>query len=246
MAPDGLARRIRALVVDDEPPARLNITALLQRDPGIELLPDCGSGAEAVASIRRTKPDLVFLDVEMPECDGFDVLEKLGTGLPPAFIFVTAYDSYAIRAFEAGALDYLLKPFDDARFDRALERAKARIAVARSSPRVASFAIKTAGSIALVKIAEIDWIEAADYYSRIHIGTRSHLMRRSLAELEEELDAALFCRIHRSTIVRLERVRGLETAENGEYDAVLENGKRLRVSRRYRKQLQGLLLTYGG
>jgi len=231
------------MVVDDEPPARLNITALLRRDPRIEVLADCGSGTEAVASILRAKPDLVFLDVEMPECDGFDVLERLGTELPAAVIFVTAYDSYAIRAFEAGALDYLLKPFDDARFNLALERAKDRIAVARVAPRSeASFAIKTAGSIALLKIAQIDWIEAADYYSRIHIGTRSYLMRRSLSELEEELDAALFCRIHRSTIVRLERIRGLEAAQNGEYEAVLDTGKRLAVSRRFRKRLQGMLL----
>src|ERR1700722_5939154 len=153
MPAGGPARRIRARVVDNEPPARLNITSLLRRDPGIELLTDCGSGAEAVATIRREKPDLVFLDVAMPECDGFDVLEQLGTELPAAVIFVTAYDSYAVRAFEAGALDYLLKPFDDARFSLALERAKDRIAL----PRAASFAIKTGGSIALLKIAEIDW-----------------------------------------------------------------------------------------
>jgi two-component system LytT family response regulator len=235
---------IRAIVVDDEPPARLNVTALLRRDPQIEIVAECGSGAEALASIRREKPDLVFLDVAMPECDGFDVLELLGTEVPVAVIFLTAYDSYAIRAFEAGALDYLLKPFDDARFALALTRAKDRIVLARNgSPPSTSLVVKTGGSLAIFKVAEIDWIEAADYYSRIHIGTRSHLMRRSLAELEEELDRALFFRIHRSTIVRLECIRGLEIAESGEYDVLLATGRRLRVSRRYRKRLQEMLPT---
>jgi two-component system LytT family response regulator len=239
--------RIRALVVDDEPLARSNLTVLLRRDPEIDVVRECGSGIEALAEIRGSKPDLVFLDVQMPECDGFDVLEMLGGGeLPPAVVFVTAYDQYALRAFEAGALDYLLKPFDNARFDRALGRAKERIAHERNPPpTLERFAVKSAGQVSFLKISEIDWIEAADYYSCLHVGARTHLLRRSMAELDEELDQAVFCRIHRSTIVKLDRVRGLTLNESGEYDVVLEDGTKLRLSRRYRKQLQSRLCLRG-
>jgi two-component system LytT family response regulator len=234
--------RIRALVVDDEPLARSNLTVLLRRDSEIDVVRECGSGMEALAEIRGSKPDLVFLDVQMPECDGFDVLEMLGGDLPPAVVFVTAYDQYALRAFESGALDYLLKPFDNARFDRALERAKERIAHDRNPPpTLERFAVKSAGQVSFLKISEIDWIEAADYYSCLHVGARTHLLRRSMAELDQELDQAVFCRIHRSTIVKLDRVRGLKLNENGEYDVLLDNGTRLRLSRRYRKQLQSRL-----
>ena len=233
---------IRALVVDDEPLARSNLTVLLRLDAEIEGVRECGSGMEALAEIRNSKPDLVFLDVQMPECDGFDVLEMLGTDLPPAVVFVTAYDQYALRAFEAGALDYLLKPFDNARFDRALGRAKERIAHGRNPARtMTSFALKSAGQVSFLNISEIDWIEAADYYSCLHVGARTHLLRRSMSELDQELDQAVFCRIHRSTIVKLDRVRGLKLNENGEYDVLLDNGTRLRLSRRYRKQLQSRL-----
>jgi two-component system, LytTR family, response regulator len=234
--------RIRALVVDDEPLARSNLTVLLRRDPEIEVVRECGSGMEALAEIRGSKPDLVFLDVQMPECDGFDVLEMLGGELPPAVVFVTAYDQYALRAFEAGALDYLLKPFDNARFDRALGRAKARLAhEINPAPTLERFAVKGAGQVSFLKTSEIDWIEAADYYSCLHVGARTHLLRRSMAELDQELDQAVFCRIHRSTIVKLDRVRGLKLNENGEYDVLLDNGTKLRLSRRYRKQLQSRL-----
>lgn len=234
--------RIRAMVVDDEPLARSNLTVLLRLHPEIEVVGECGSGKEALTEIRNTKPDLIYLDVEMPECDGFDVLEMLGGDLPLAVVFVTAYDKYALRAFEAGALDYLLKPFDDARFERALDRAKERIAQGRNSPRTKDYlAVKSSGLISFLKISEIDWIEAADYYSCLHVGPKSHLLRRSMSELDKELDQSVFCRIHRSTIVQLDRVRGLELNENGEYDVVLNNGTRLRLSRRYRKQLQSRL-----
>jgi two-component system LytT family response regulator len=215
---------------------------LLRRDPEIELVRECGSGMEALAEIRGSKPDLVFLDVQMPECDGFDVLEMLGGELPPAVVFVTAYDQYALRAFEAGALDYLLKPFDDARFDLALGRAKERIAREKSPlPTLERFAVKSAGQVSFLKISEIDWIEAADYYSCLHVGARTHLLRRSMAELERELDQTVFCRIHRSTIVKLDRVRGLKLNESGEYDVLLEDGTKLRLSRRYRRELQSRL-----
>jgi two-component system, LytTR family, response regulator len=231
--------KLRVLIVDDEPLARSNISALLRRDAEVEILGECGSGEQAIREIRRSSPDLVFLDVQMPECDGFDVLEMLGNELPPAVVFVTAYDQYALRAFEAGALDYLLKPFDNARFEKALGRAKERVAHRADSPRrLEQFVIKSAGKVQFVKIGEIDWIEAADYYSCLHVGGKSYLLRRSLNELEQELDPAIFCRTHRSAIVRLERVRGLELNRNGEYEAVLEGDARVHLSRRYRKRLQ--------
>jgi two-component system LytT family response regulator len=233
---------LRTLVVDDEPLARSNLLSLLRLDPEIELLGECGSGAEALARIRESKPDLVFLDIEMPECGGFDVLEMLGGDLPPAIVFVTAYDQYALRAFEAGALDYLLKPFDNARFHRALARAKERARQLAATPRSkAAFdfiTLKTHGRVLFLKLTEIDWIEAADYYTCLHSGPAEHLLRRSLADLEADLDPTVFCRIHRSTIVRLDRVRGLKLNEGGEYDVQLRDGTLLRLSRSYRSQLQ--------
>jgi len=226
-------KKIRTVVVDDEPLARTNISVMLNHDPEIEIVRECGSGMEALSEIRNTKPDLVFLDVQMPECDGFDVLELLGRDLPPAVVFVTAYDQYALRAFEAGALDYLLKPFDNDRFDRALGRAKERIARGRDVPRrMERLAIKNAGQVSFVKVSEIDWIEAADYYACLHVGTRTYLLRCSMAELDQELDRAVFCRIHRSTIVNLDRVRGLRLSVDGQYEVLLDNGTRLRLSRR--------------
>src|ERR1700736_2418534 len=194
--------RIRTIVVDDEPLARSNITTLLRGDPGIEVVCECGSGMEALADIRRIKPDLVFLDVQMPECDGFDVLELLGADLPPAVVFVTAYDEYAVQAFEAGALDYLLKPLDNARFERTVDRIKKRLTHGDGRPaRMERLAIKSAGRVSFISIADIDWIEAADYYASLHVGPRTYLLRRSLSDLEQELDQTMFCRIHRSSIV---------------------------------------------
>jgi two-component system LytT family response regulator len=234
--------RIRTLVVDDEPLARSNVTVLLRHDSDIEIVGECGSGREALAEIRTRKPDLVFLDIQMPECDGFDVVERLGTDLPSAFVFITAYDQYALKAFEAGALDYLLKPFDNARFVHALSRAKERVTQNKKAPsKTGRFIIKGTGQIVFVNIAEIDWIEAADYYACLHVGQKSHLLRRRMSELEQELDRMTFCRIHRSSIVNLSRVRGLELNSDGEYEVVLDGGPRLRLSRRYRKQLQSRL-----
>jgi len=189
------------------------------------------------------QPDLLFLDVQMPECDGFDVLELLGSATPPAIVFVTAYDQYALRAFEAGALDYLLKPFDDARFRRALDRAKATLAHGTlTRPPISSrLIVKDRGEVLFVKAADIDWIEAANYYACLHVGARTHVLRRSLIELESELDPAQFCRIHRATIVNLERIRSMELNDDGEYQVVLETGASLRLSRRFRRRLQSRL-----
>jgi two-component system, LytTR family, response regulator len=244
--PDTLSK-IRTLIVDDEPLARSNLAVLLRRDPEIEVVGECSSGAEALTTIRSTHVDLLFLDVQMPECDGFDVLEMLGKYLPPAVVFVTAYDQYALRAFETGALDYLLKPFDNPRFDRALARAKQAIKRGKSEPRkLERLAIKSVGQISFVKISEIDWIEAADYYACLHVGPRTHLLRRSMTDLEEELDPAVFCRIHRSTIVNLARVEKMEIGKDGEYEVRLDNSTTLRMSRRYSKELQSRLGVHQG
>src|SRR3954468_23787586 len=162
---------IRALVVDDEALARRNLTVLLNRDPDIGSVTECGSGLQAIEEIRESKPGLVFLDVQMPECGGFDVLEMLGSDLPPTIIFVTAYDEYALRAFEAGALDYLLKPFDDARFGRALSRAKDKLAHYALQPQPAKrLVVKSPGQLLFVEVSDIDWIEAASYYACLHVG----------------------------------------------------------------------------
>lgn len=238
----GEVQKIRTVIVDDEPLARSNVRVLLEGDATIEVIAECGSGPDAPAVIRRARPDLLFLDVQMPECDGFDVIELLGADLPPAIVFVTAYDQYALRAFEAGALDYLLKPFDNARFDLALSRAKQKVELGKDHPRKFDrLTIKSAGQIAFVSLSEIDWIEAADYYAALHIGTRTHLLRRSLSDLEQDLDPSQFCRIHRSAIVNLDRVRGLRSNEDGDYTVLLHNNAMLRLSRKYRKQLQSRL-----
>jgi two-component system LytT family response regulator len=211
----------------------------LKRDPQIEIIAECGSGIEALDKIRAEQPDLLFLDVQMPECDGFDVLEMLGRELPPAVVFVTAYDHYALRAFEAGALDYLLKPFDNARFEIALTRAKEKLARSNARPHtIDRLAIKSTGQVAFVNVTDIDWIEAADYYACLHVGQHTHLLRRSLQELEDDLDQSAFCRIHRSAIVNLDRVRTLVLGSDGEYQVLLSSGASLRLSRRYRKLLQ--------
>jgi two-component system LytT family response regulator len=231
---------IQALVVDDESLARRNLTVLLRRDPDIGSIAECGSGLEAIEEIRKSKPELVFLDVQMPECDGFDVLELLGSDLPPTIIFVTAYDQYALRAFEAGALDYLLKPFDDARFGRALNRAKEKLALyLPPQPRAAGrLVVRSQGQVLFLSVEDIDWIEAAGYYACLHVGSDTHILRRSLSELEQDLGDEKFIRIHRSIVVNLERIRGLELQTSGEYEVVLKSKVRLRLSRRYRKRLQ--------
>jgi two-component system LytT family response regulator len=240
--------QLRVLVVDDEPIARRNLIVLLHRDPDIGVIAECGSGPEAIRAMRRSEYDLVFLDVQMPECDGFDVLELLGADLPPAIIFVTAYEDYALRAFEAGALDYLLKPFDDARFVRALDRAKDKIAHYASAPpqHMQRLTIKGRGELLFLDIADIDWIEAAGYYACLHVGTDTHILRRSLAELERDLGEEKFVRTHRSIIVNLDRVRGLELQASGECEVVLKSQVRLRLSRRFRKGFQDRLLALSG
>jgi two-component system LytT family response regulator len=242
---DERAVSLRALVVDDEPLARRNVTVLLRGDPDIASIEECGSGVEAIEAIRRWKPDLVFLDVQMPECGGFDVIELLGADLPHAVIFVTAYDEYALRAFEAGALDYLLKPFDDARFGRALNRAKDKLAhyAPLQSQPAKRLVVRSPGQVLFLNVSDIDWIEAASYYACLHVGSDTHIIRRTLAELERDLGEEKFIRIHRSLIVNLDRIRGLELQNSGEYEVVLKSKVRLRLSRRFRKRLQDRMDT---
>ncbi|MGH8080863.1 MAG: LytR/AlgR family response regulator transcription factor [Lysobacter sp.] len=232
---------ISVLVVDDEPLARRNLAILLRSDPEIGLIEECSSGEEAVAAILRKKPDLLFLDVQMPECDGFDVLELLGADIPKTIVFVTAHDEYALLAFDAGALDYLLKPFDDLRFFRALARAKENIAQHASHQKtLRRVVVKSPRELLFIDPSDIDWVEAASYYACLHVGKQTHVIRRTMAELERDLGDA-FIRIHRSIIVNLERVRGFELQSSGESVVALQSGVNLRLSRRYKKPLEARL-----
>lgn len=257
--------KIRALIVDDEPVARRGIRLSLQGEKDVEIIGECGDGREAVAVIREQQPDLVFLDVQMPLLDGFGVVEALGTENLPAIVFVTAYDEHAIRAFEAGALDYLLKPFERERFQKTLARARRQI----QSPNSDDFnrrldallqnftagrrgggeqvqpleriAIKEAGRIFFLGVSQIDWIEAQGNYVQLHSGRESHLLRETMDGIEAKLDATRFLRIRRSTLVRTERIKELQPLFNGEYRIVLQDGTQLSSSRRYRKNLDALL-----
>jgi len=240
------SRKVSVLVVDDEPLARASILALLQEEESIASIEQCGSGEEAIALIRSTHPDLVFLDVQMPQCDGFDVIELLGSDVPPAVVFVTAFDQHALRAFEAGALDYLLKPFDNARFWRAFHRAKAQIAHdipgrPESARKAERLLVKTLGRALFLNVIDVDWIEAADYYACLHVGAQTHLVRRTMSELVSDLSEDIFCRIHRSTIVNLRRVAEISFDRDGEHEVVLLDGTRVRMSRRYYKELKSRL-----
>jgi two-component system LytT family response regulator len=232
--------RLRALIVDDEPLARSNLAVLLARDPAISVVGQCGSAEEVMAALPAAQPDLIFLDIEMPECGGFELLERIGPSPGCAIVFVTAHHQFALRAFEVGALDYLLKPFDDRRFRQVLERAKERLRIPGDTQR---FIVKSGNTLEVVRFADIDWIEASDYYSTLHAGSRQHLLRRSLTELDVLLAAHGFHRIHRSAIVNLKRVRALQVREDGEYEVVLETTQRLRISRRYRKSVLELLAS---
>jgi two-component system, LytTR family, response regulator len=233
---------IRTLIVDDEPMARASIAALLRGDPEIEIIGECGSGTEAIEAIRANRPQLLFIDVQMPGCDGFEVLERLGGDAPGTVVFVTAYDKYALKAFEVGAQDYLLKPFDDARFFRVLARARSQLQRSPAESRVLErIMVRSAGRVTFLRADEIDWIEAADYYASLHVGPRTHLVRRSMSDLERDLDPRTFCRVHRSAIVNVARVRELRLDANGEYEIVLDSGTKVRLSRSYREHLQGKL-----
>jgi len=259
-------RRLRAVVVDDEPLAREGIRLLLKDDADVELVAEAANGKDALSAIRGKKPDLVFLDVQMPEMDGFEVLRSLERPLP-AVIFTTAYDRYALKAFEVHALDYLLKPFDDERFREALGRAKTTLKLARVSelsqrlislldqeqkPAIATkpetpkeylsrLAIKDVGRVVFLNIEEVDWIEAADYYVQLHAGPKTYLHRETMQSLEAQLDPRRFLRIHRSAIVNCSRVKELRSHGRRDLSVVLTGGAELRVARSYRDKLESLL-----
>lgn len=250
--------KIRTLIVDDEPLGRERIRTLLSDDAEIEVVGECSDGKQAVAAIERTRPDLVYLDVQMPEMDGFAVLDAITGERMPAIIFVTAYDRYAVQAFEVHALDYLLKSFDRERFQAALRRAKEQIRGSREGfwnerltglledlqarqKRLTRLVIRSAGRIFFLRVEEIDWLEAADNYVRIHVGRESHLMRETLQSLEGRLDPSRFLRIHRSTMVNLDRIQELQPLFHGDYVVKLLDGTELSLSRNYRERLGGPL-----
>ena len=241
---------IRTLVVDDEPLAREGIRLRLGGDAGFTVVGECSDGAEALEAIAGLRPDVVFLDVQMPGLTGFDVAEELGGDEAPAVVFVTAYDQYALRAFEVHALDYVLKPFDDERFSETLRRVRTRLAerragrleerlagllgdlrggapegAARAWPR--RLAVRDAAKIAFVDVDELDWVEADGDYVRLHCGAASHMVRRTMAQMDSRLDPDRFVRIHRSTIVNVERIRELRPTFHAEFVVVLTDGTRL-------------------
>lgn len=257
-------KRYRVLIVDDEPIARRGIRRELERQPDIDIVGECGNGRDAVAAISSLSPDLVILDQQMPEMSGFDVVAAVGAHQMPAVIFVTAYDKYALQAFEVNALDYILKPFTSDRFNKALERARMHIervsldglrerlmALLQAEPSTAPPAaeqnyldrimIKSSGRIFFLNVSEIDWIEAAENYLSLHVGSQSHLVRETMNGMESKLDPCLFVRIRRSTMVNRERVLELQPLSNGEYTIVLKGGTRLTSSRRFRKNLDRLM-----
>jgi two-component system, LytTR family, response regulator len=246
-----MAHVVKVAIVDDEPLAREGLRTLLAGDRDIQVVAECADGQAAIEAIRRTKPDIVFLDVQMPDVDGFDVLRALAGEPLPAVVFVTAYDKYALRAFDVHAVDYLLKPFHDERFAEALARAKARRGedmterIARlldeRKPKITRVLVKTGGRVLFIRADEIDWIEAADYYVKLHVAGKVHMLRESMAALEARLDPEMFFRVHRSAIVNLERVRELQPFSRREHVLVLRDGTRLRLTRSRRERLAALL-----
>jgi two-component system LytT family response regulator len=259
--------RIRTIIVDDEPAARRGVRLLLERDGGVDIVGEAAGGVEAADLIRRERPELAFLDVQMPGGTGFEALAKLEPALAPAVVFVTAYDEYALKAFEVNAVDYLLKPYDDARFAAALQRGKDEVrrrqadavnsrltqlldylqrtdAAAqqpKEDPVGDRILIKSSGEIFFLKAEEIDWIEAEGDYMKFHVAGRVHLMRETMARLESRLDPKRFIRIHRSTIVNIDRLRKLSPSFAGEYAVILHDGTKLKLSRGYHERISTLM-----
>jgi Response regulator of the LytR/AlgR family len=250
---------IRVLIVDDEPIIRRGLRNQLANRDNYEVIGECCNGRSAIEKIDEWKPDLVFLDVQMPEVDGFGVIREIGAENMPAVVFITAYDEYAVRAFDVNALDYLLKPFDEDRLQRCLLRVEQRLAEPRAGsalvqqlaslvagqvkPRIADrLAIRNSDRITLLQTDEIDWIEAADNYVEIHVGKQVHLMRETLSNLEQRLQPHRFLRIHRSRLVNADRIKEMHPLFHGEYELVLHDGTRLTSSRHYREVLQSLLV----
>jgi two-component system LytT family response regulator len=260
-------KKIKTLIVDDEPLARQTIRDLLLADPEIEIIGECKSGLEAVNFIHQQSPDLLLIDIQMPGMNGFEALAKINLEQIPAIIFVTAFDQYALKAFEVHALDYLLKPFSDKRFNEALQKAKTNVELrevnrlsqslvallgdhagsetlpARRKSFLTRFMIRSGGRVTFIKTSDVDWIAADDYYIKLNVGDKSHLLRISMNELEEKLDPKSFLRIHRSTIINFDRVKELHQNPNGEYVVVLKNGTELKLSRSRRERFEELLMN---
>jgi len=246
---------LRVLIADDELLSRERLKRFLRTEPETELVAECTSGAEAVAAIRRQVPDVAFLDVSMPELDGFGVLQSLH-GVPvPAIVFVTAYDQFALRAFEFDAVDYLLKPFDRQRFQAALRRARHRLQFEAGRPRLSTlnkspfdgpvgtdrFAVRASGRIFFIKTAEIDWISASDNYVELHLGNKVHLLRMTITAVAQRLGPDQFARISRSVLINFNSIKQIQPKSHGDYFVVLTNGVSIKGSRNYRKALGGLL-----
>jgi two-component system LytT family response regulator len=228
---------VKVVIVDDEPLARKVVRMLVESDRELTIAGEC-SGIDAAEVITRERPDILFLDIQMPEVDGFDVIERVGADTVPAVVFITAHDDYALRAFEVHALDYLLKPFDDRRFFTALSRAKERVRAKSPSSFVRRFLVRTREKVLLLKSDDLEWIEAADYYVSLHTGGKSYLLRQTMAEIERQLDPAKFVRVHRSAIVNLERVREMHPLFRGDSVLVLTDGTQIRLSRARREEFE--------
>ena len=250
--------KIRALIVDDEELARDRIASLLAEQNDVEVVGTCADGPSAVEAIERERPDLVFLDVQMPGMDGFEVIENLDRDHIPAVVFVTAHDAHAIRAFEIHALDFLLKPFDQTRFEKALERARAQLSRDKSSTidsRLMSLLeelrderkyperliVKSSGRVFFVRAEDIDWVEASGNYVKIHTKSEAHLLRESMKNMEAKLDPKIFVRIHRSAIVNIDRIKELEPWFHGEYVVIMRDGTRLTASRVFSDRLSAAI-----
>ena len=255
-----MKKSVKAVIVDDEKLARQRIRMLLADRSDILTLAECASGGEAVNTILRLRPDLVFLDVEMPELNGLEVVDCIGADAMPAIIFVTAYDHYAVKAFDIHAVDYLLKPFDRDRFNRAVDRALEEVGRRRISPaatRVAAvlsqlkkdnrltrrLLVKSRGKTTILDLQTIDWIESAGNYVNLHCGRRVHVLRETMANIAERLDPGQFVRIHRTAIVNAERVREIQPFFQGNAVVVLDDGHRLPLSRGYQSALEDVLRT---
>lgn len=240
--------RFKALIVDDERLSRQRIRRLLALEPECELIGECADGVEAVRVLESERPDIVFLDVQMPEMDGFEVVRALDQ-THPLIIFTSAYDEYALRAFEVQAFDYLLKPFDRRRFRESVQRARTRLEerstvperrpVVKTADRVA---VRSNGRVVFLKVNEIDWVEASDNYVCLHVGKETHVVRETMNELEKRLDPALFIRVHRSAIVNLDRVKELQPWFRGDYRVVLSDGTELTLTKTHREKLESQLL----
>jgi two-component system LytT family response regulator len=249
---------LRTVVVDDEPLPRERIVTLVRQAPGLELVGEAATGTEALDRITALRPDLVFLDIQLPELDGFEVVEALGAEVAPHVVFVTAYDQHAVRAFEVDAVDYLLKPVQPERFAAAVARIRARVEQDAAAPSLPEarlralldrlgrterrrFVVRRGSTHAFIDVDDVDWIDAQGNYVRLHVGTQAHLVRHTMKEVEAQLAASDFVRIHRSCIVRVSRIGTVEATGEGEYRVTMRDGTRLESSRGYAARIRELL-----